>query len=137
MPLSSSILSQQDLASYDRIGEPQPDVAHPRFVWASPWTHSWNSGMVYMLSEKFLSDVRSGTRGLSYRKLTTAQVQALQKHVTSLTNVQVQKLIQNKLKRSKVKFRKAASGRADTGVDDQAKHAKADRQASRRRLVSW
>lgn len=122
-------------------GTPNPDIARPRLVWGQPWSHEWNRAVLFMLSQKFLADIQSGTRPLLSAAASRNKVAQLDMHVSTLSPATVQNLIQNKLKRTQGLSRRRAKAASESHFQSQiadrnAINNRTDRQSSRRHAVS-
>lgn len=142
LPPPESIVEAATLQSYETHGAPVQDLLRPQLAWHKPWTFSWNRGMLYMLAEQFLTEIRDGSRALvpDRRRVPLSNTTQLKDHVSMLTVSAIQTLIQNKLRRAHslvlaaAKTPDQAQFRRERQQYDLARAAR-ERRASRRKLV--
>ena len=102
LPPPKSIVEAATLQSYETHGAPVQDLLRPQLAWHKPWTFSWNRGMLYMLAEQFLTEIRTGSRPLTrdHTRVHLSNITRLKEYVSTLTAPAIQILIQNKLRRA-------------------------------------
>lgn len=123
-------------------GVPIPDVSRPRLLWDQPWSHDWNKGILFRLSQKYLEEIKNGSRPLLASAASQSAVAEIAKHISTLKPTLVQRLIENKLKRTKSLFRIRKKALTDNDFQAQmtsksSSDSRMDRQNSRRHLVSF
>ena len=141
-PPPESVVEAATLESFETHGSPVQDVSRPQLAWHKPWSYSWNRGMLYMLAEQFLTEIRSGTRSLirNHNGVHLSNITRLKEHVSALTAPAIQTLIQNKLRRAHSLILAAAKTPDPAQFQrERQQHnltrAARERRASRRKLV--
>ena len=106
-PLAESIVEAEVLDSFNRNGTPAQDTSCPQLAWDVPWTHPWNAGMIFKLAGKFVEEVKNQSRPLlaPRTRTTRSNVLALEQYTSSLAVKEVQKMIHNKLSRTRTAYR--------------------------------
>lgn len=138
LPLLQSFVPADTLQSYMTNGSPLQNVTSPQLAWDKPWSHQWNKGMTFLLSQKFLEEIRSGTRPLLTARTSTprSNITSLEVYVSSLTPKVVQSLIQNKLHRTRTVYLvQSKASNEDEQADLKIRRSTNQRRSSRRKLV--
>lgn len=123
-------------------GQPIQDIAHPQLSWDHSWSHDWNKGMLSLLAQKFIADIKDGTRPLlpAYAQTSQKNIALLTTYVSTLTPPTVRRFIEDKLKRTQAAYRLKRKAPSEDVFRVQLSNKKritaiADRHGSRRQLV--
>ncbi|KAK7676510.1 hypothetical protein QCA50_020528 [Cerrena zonata] len=88
-------------------GQPIQNIARPQLSWEHSWSHDWNKGMLSLLAQQFIADIKDGSHPLLPPNGQTPQqnVALLTTYVSTLTSVSVRHFIEGKLKRTQAAYR--------------------------------